>query len=226
MTTHPILWSFRRCPYAMRARLAISSAGVTVELREILLRDKPMSFLAASAKATVPVLQCVDGRVIDQSRDIMVWALDQNDPEGWLTPPYVDSGHVDAFFDWLDGPFKAHLDRYKYASRFDLDARLAHRANGAFTLAEFDRLLADQTALSGAQPALLDFASLPFIRQFRIADPEWFDAQPWPNLHRWLTEFLASARFAAIMLKYSPWQEGASGVIFPGHLHSDSQPHS
>jgi glutathione S-transferase len=179
----PILWSFRRCPYAMRARLAIAAAGITVELREILLRDKPAAFLAVSDKATVPVLQCTDGRVIDESRDIMLWALDQHDPEGWRAPLDADSGHVDAFFDRLDGPFKTHLDRYKYASRFDPDAALTHRTTGAATLADFDQLLASQPALSGAHLALLDFASLPFVRQFRIADPDWFQAQPWPHLH-------------------------------------------
>lgn len=211
----PILWSFRRCPYAMRARLAIAAAGIAVELREILLRDKPAAFLAASAKATVPVLQCAGGRVIDQSRDIMFWALDQHDPDGWLAPVHADRDHVEAFFERLDGPFKTHLDRYKYASRFDPDEALAHRRSGAATLAGFEQLLAGQPALSGAHPGLLDFASLPFVRQFRIADPDWFDAQPWPHLHRWLADFLNSPRFAAIMRKYSPWQEGAPGVSFP-----------
>ena len=211
----PILWSFRRCPYAMRARLAIAAAGITVELREILLRDKPAAFLAVSDKATVPVLQCTDGRVIDESRDIMLWALDQHDPEGWRAPLDADSGHVDAFFDRLDGPFKTHLDRYKYASRFEPDAALTHRTTGAATIADFDQLLASQPALSGAHLALLDFASLPFVRQFRMADPDWFDAQPWPHLHHWLLDFLDSSRFAAIMQKYSPWQEGTPGIMFP-----------
>ena len=211
----PILWSFRRCPYAMRARLAIAAAGIVVELREILLRNKPKTFLAVSAKATVPVLQCVDGQVIDQSRDIMFWALDQHDPEGWLAPIHADRDYFELFFERLDGPFKTHLDRYKYASRFDPDESLAHRRSGAATLAGFEQQLTGQPALSGAHPGLLDFASLPFVRQFRIADPDWFDAQPWPHLHSWLADFLNSPRFAAIMRKYSPWQEGAPGVSFP-----------
>ena len=211
----PILWSFRRCPYAMRARLAIAAAGITVELREILLRDKPLAFLAASAKATVPVLQCADGRVIDQSRDIMFWALDQHDPDGWLAPVHADGDHVEVFFARLDGAFKMHLDRYKYASRFNPDEAIAHRRWGAATLADFEQVLTAQPALSGSHPGLLDFASLPFVRQFRIADSYWFDTQPWPHLHRWLADFLGSPRFAAIMRKYSPWQEGAPGVSFP-----------
>ena len=214
----PILWSFRRCPYAMRARLAILAAGIAVELREIRLRDKPAAFLAASAKATVPVLQCVNGRVIDQSRDIMFWALYQHDPDGWLAPVHADRDHVEAFFERLDGPFKTHLDHYKYASRFDPEEALAHRRRGASTLAGFEKLLTGQPALSGTHPGLLDYASLPFVRQFRIADSDWFDAQPWPNLHRLLADFLDSPRFAAIMEKYSPWQEGAPGVSFPSYL--------
>jgi glutathione S-transferase len=211
----PILWSFRRCPYAMRARLAIAAAGITVELREILLRDKPAAFLAVSDKATVPVLQCTDDRVIDESRDIMLWALDQHDPEGWRAPLDADSGHVDAFFDRLDGPFKTHLDRYKYASRFDPDAALTHRTTGAATLADFDQLLASQPALSGAHLALLDFASLPFVRQFRIADPNWFDNQSWPHLHAWLGGFLDSARFLLMMQKYPQWSPDGQSIAFP-----------
>ena len=199
----------------MRARLAIAASGMAVELREILLRDKPAAFLAASAKATVPVLQCAGGRVIDQSRDIMFWALDQHDPDGWLAPFSADRDHVEAFFERLDGPFKMHLDRYKYASRLDSDESVSHRQEGAVTLAGFEQLLTVQPALSGAHQGLLDFASLPFVRQFRIADPDWFDAQPWPHLHRWLADFLNSRRFAVIMRKYSLWREGAPGVSFP-----------
>ena len=211
-----ILWSFRRCPYAMRARLAIASAGVIVELREIVLRNKPAAFIAASAKATVPVLVLSDQGVLQESRDIMFWALNRNDPENWLAPWRADQAGVDAFFDHIDGPFKTHLDRYKYASRFDADAAIEHRAAGAKTLAVLDGMLAKQTNLSGENLAILDFACLPFIRQFRIADEDWFDAQPWPHLHPWLQAFLASPRFAAVMHKYQPWQDGDEAITFPG----------
>ena len=115
----PIFWSFRRCPYAMRARLALRSAGIKVELREILLRDKPAAFLTVSKTKTVPVLELADGEVIEESRDIMFWALKYaHDPEGWLAPFYKDESAVAAFFERLDGPFKQDLDRYKYATRF------------------------------------------------------------------------------------------------------------
>ena len=211
----PIFWSFRRCPYAIRARLAVCSAGIRVGLREILLRDKPTAFLKASPKGTVPVVELADGTVLEKSRDVMQWALLQNDPDGWLDVQRRDPDYTAAFLDVLDGPFKAHLDHYKYASRFDPRASLEHRAAGAAILAEFNARLAVWPALSGEKNGLLDFAALPFVRQFRIADPVWFDAQPWPHLNRWLQAFLNSSQFASVMKKYAVWQEGNDGVAFP-----------
>jgi glutathione S-transferase len=215
MTSLPVLWSFRRCPYAMRARLAIAASGQRVVLREILLRDKPAAFVDASPKATVPVLQLADGTVIDESRDIMIWALTHADPDGWLAVWQRDRDAALLFLEHLDGPFKAHLDRYKYASRYDRSAAVMHRDSGAVFLVDLDRTLSGQAALSGAAAGLLDFASLPFVRQFRIADPLWFDMQPWPHLHRWLSAFLTSARFAMVMHKYAPWDAAASPILFP-----------
>ena len=217
----PIFWSFRRCPYAMRARLAVRSAGIKVELREILLRDKPSAFLAASATKTVPVLELDDGRVIEESRDIMFWALKTaQDPEGWLAPHTKDAGAVSAFFERLDGPFKQHLDRYKYATRFAenkkviAENQVIHRTEGAVFLGEIEALLSKQACLSGAKIGILDFGCLPFIRQFRLADMHWFDAQDWPHLHRWLAAFLVSDRFCQIMEKYPPWQPEQAPVYF------------
>ena len=212
---HPVFWSFRRCPYAMRARLAVCSAGIEVELREILLRDKPDAFLRASPKATVPVVELSDGTVLEESRDVMQWALAQNDPDGWLAVQHRDPQGTATFLDALDGPFKTHLDRYKYASRFDPGAALEHRGAGAAMLADFDAKLGSQPSLSGKKNGLLDFAALPFVRQFRIADPAWFDAQPWPHLHHWLQAFLESRLFASVMRKYAVWEEGGDGVTFP-----------
>ena len=217
-----IFWSFRRCPYAMRARLAVCSAGIRVELREILLRDKPDAFLRASPKGTVPVVELADGTVLEESRDVMQWALSQNDPDGWLDVQHQDPDHTAAFLDALDGPFKTHLDRYKYASRFDPDTALEHRAAGAAMLAEFETRLAARPSLSGEKNGLLDFATLPFVRQFRIANPVWFDAQPWPHLHRWLQAFLESQQFASVMKKYTVWQEGDDGVVFPETMERES----
>ena len=144
-----------------------------------------------------------------------MWALSQKDPEGWLDIMTADPGYVAAFFENLDGPFKTHLDRYKYASRYDASAAEHHRTEGAAILAEFDRTLTVQAALSGKKAGVLDYASLPFVRQFRIADPDWFDAQDWKQLHRWLGDFLESPRFAAVMEKYTPWKPDEAGITFP-----------
>jgi glutathione S-transferase len=163
----------------------------------------------------VPVLDLLDGTVIEESLDIMMWALGVNDPDGWLDTWQRQPDEVKTFLDNVDGPFKQDLDRYKYASRFEASAAWHHRENGAQFLAELDRLLEATGALSGSGLGLMDFAILPFIRQFRIADSEWFDAQPWPCLHHWLQEFLGSAAFLGVMLKYPPWQDGAEAIYFP-----------
>ena len=211
----PIFWSFRRCPYAMRARLAIAASGQKVQLREILLRDKPADFLATSPKGTVPVLKLENGQVIDESRDIMFWALRLNDPENWLAVWWQNPASTMTFLDRLDGAFKHDLDRYKYASRCDHDAKLVHRDSGAAFLTELDQDLQQTGALSGPQLGLLDFASLPFVRQFRIADPNWFDNQSWPQLHAWLGGFLDSARFQLVMQKYPQWSSDGESIFFP-----------
>ena len=199
-----ILYSFRRCPYAMRARLALASAGIQVELREILLRDKAPELLAASPKATVPVL-VLGGEVIDESYDIMLWALAQRDPENWL------SGRDDALMSQIDGPFKTALDQYKYS---DSGAESA-RDQAAEILFKLDETLQAQPFLSGQQFGLADAATLTFIRQFANVDIPWFNAKPWLNLRGWLEDFLASVRFQAIMQKHPKWQAGDPATLFP-----------
>ena len=205
----PVLYSFRRCPYAMRARLAIYSAGLETELREILLRDKAPEFLEASPKGTVPVVTA-GALVLEESLDIMEWALDQNDPEGWLDVPQSMRDLIAE----CDGPFKAALDRYKYPNRYDSDP-LAERQKGADFLAKLNTLLKGSDCLYGPKPTLPDMAILPFIRQFANTDRAWFDAQDWPRLHSWLAAFLASDRFVAIMDKYPMWRSGDPVTVFP-----------
>ena len=210
MTTLPILWTFRRCPYAMRARLAIWSSGQKVALREILLKDKPAPFLAASPKATVPVVQ--DGDiVIEQSREVMLWALGRNDPEGWLEMP--QEGH--ALIDTSDGPFKTALDHTKYAVRFPDRDEAEERAKAMVFLTELNDRLTQSRFLMGSRRSLADMAILPFVRQFANTDRDWFDAQGLGPLTKWLDDFLASDRFRAIMTKYPPWQNGQDQVLFP-----------
>ncbi|MCC5954748.1 MAG: glutathione S-transferase [Natronohydrobacter sp.] len=203
----PVLWSFRRCPYAIRARLAIRCSGVSVELREILLREKPAAFLAASPSWTVPCLVTPDG-VIDESLDIMAWALGQNDPEGWLDMPPEG-------MDWIarcDGSFKHALDRVKYASRYPDQDRAAHLATACAFL---DDLEAQLDGWIFARPTLADMAILPFVRQFAFIDKGRFDAQPLPRVQHWLTQFLASDGFAAVMHKNPPWQQDQPVLSFP-----------
>ncbi len=203
MTT---LYSFRRCPYAMRARLALLASGARFELREIVLRDKPAAMLAASPKGTVPVLQLDDGRVIDESLDIMLWALGRNDPERWLAG--YDAALVEAF----DTQFKHHLDRYKYAERHDADP-IAHRDAGLALLAQLDARLADSADLCGPQRTLSDMAIFPFVRQFAAVDPDGFAALPIARAQAWLARHVASPLFEQAMQRFAPWTPGDPPIV-------------
>lgn len=206
----PTLWSFRRCPYAMRARLGIVCAGLTVELREIKLRDKPQAFLDTSPSATVPALRHAGG-VIDESLDIMIWALRQSDPQGLLDMPQTGWDLITR----NDGPFKAALDHTKYTTRYpDLDPH-KERATAMDFLCDLNDMLTGQSWLYGANPTLADYAIVPFVRQFAYIDRDWFDAQDWPALRLWLDRYLDSALFTQIMPKFAPWQEGDPAVTFP-----------
>lgn len=196
----PILYSFRRCPYAMRARLALASAAITFEHREVLLRDKPAAMLSASVKGTVPVL-VTSQKVIDESFDIMLWALAQNDPETWLNVP-VEAHELIAH---ADGPFKSALDKYKYASRFPENDATENRTTASEFLFQLNEMLNNSTYLYGPAPSLADMAIAPFVRQFAHVDLDWFNLQPWPDLSRWLTDFKTSERFLAIMTKHPVW---------------------
>jgi glutathione S-transferase len=204
----PVLYSYRRCPYAMRARMALWLAGVVVELREVKLAAKPPALLAASPKGTVPVLVLADGTVIDQSLDIMRWALSHNDPEGWL------AGDDAALIAANDGPFKHHLDRAKYPGRYDEDGITDHRAAALALLAPLEARLAEADHLTGETRAFTDIALFPFIRQFAAIDPEWFAAQPLPHLQGWQARLLASDLFGAVMGKFAVWQAGDPPVLF------------
>lgn len=191
----------------MRARLALLASRQQVELREVVLRDKPDEFLAVSPSGTVPCLMAGD-TVLDESLDIMIWALSQNDPQGWLD--MSKAGH--ALIARADGPFKHALDRTKYAARYPEEDAAEHRAYASAFLADLDAQLGDWLY---ERPTLADYAILPFVRQFAFIDKTWFDAQPWPNLQRWLETFLASPEFNAIMDKYPQWRAGDPAIRFP-----------
>jgi glutathione S-transferase len=213
MPALPVLYSFRRCPYAMRARLALASSGLPHELREVALRSKPAELLAASPKGTVPVLALPGGEVIDESLDVMLWALRQRDPDGWLEG---DLPGMMALIAGNDGGFKQHLDRYKYPNRYNGehggDAQRfgeSHRAAGATWLASLQHRLDEQNFLFAGRASLADMAVLPFVRQFAHTDAAWFAAQPWPQLTAWLAQFEASALYQSVMDKHAPWQATA-----------------
>ena len=205
--TQAILYSFRRCPYAMRARLALAISGLQLELREVVLRDKPQSLLDISAKATVPVLITTDNEVIDESIDIMVWALEQADPNGWLTGlDDHQKSEAKRIIDHNDGDFKYFLDRYKYADRYPEHSQEYYRQQAEKTLSDLEQRLQENGYLVSATASLADMAVLPFIRQFAFADKAWFDTAPYPALQQWLADFIASSLFASIMHKYPQWQ--------------------
>ncbi len=210
MTGHskPVLYSFRRCPFAMRARLALAVSGTRCELREVKLGAKPALMLAASPKGTVPVLVRPDGGVIDESLDTMRWALAHHDPEGWLA--HDDAALIAA----NDGAFKQDLDGYKYPQRHAGDP-LAFRERGLAFLREIDARLSAGGQLCGSRRGLADAAIMPFVRQFATVDREWFDSLPLAHLQSWLYGHLASDLFAAIMHRVSPWSPSAPPVFFP-----------
>lgn len=211
----PVLYSFRRCPYAMRARLAMAVSGEPHELREVVLKNKPAEMLAASPKGTVPVLVLPGGEVIDESLDVMLWALRRNDPEGWIASPQSSLDDMLGLVAGNDGAFKRSLDRYKYPNRYpeesagDAEAfAQLQRGLGAAWLLKLDGMLAGGW-LFGTHASLADMALLPFVRQFAHTDAAWFAAQPWPQLQAWLARFEASALYEDVMGKHAPWQAGA-----------------
>lgn len=225
----PILYSFRRCPYAMRARLAIRSAGITVVVREVVLRDKPKALLQASSKATVPVLVLDTGVVIEESTEIMQWALRQNDPEHLLERFSEDSqkstrenkklqgtpGEVQALIAENDGSFKQALDRYKYADRHPEATQTDYRQMAEIFVAKLESRLLLKSHLMGNRQTFVDLAILPFIRQFAGVEPSWFASAPYPRVRAWLNYFMTSEQFETVMQKYPKWQENDPETLFP-----------
>lgn len=211
---YPIFYSFRRCPYAIRARLAIAYTGLTVELREVLLRDKPQALQDISPKATVPVLQLANGTVLDESLDIMRWALKQQDNQSWLGEKY--SAETDSLISCNDGKFKYFLDRYKYSDRYPEFSSVYYRQQAEIFLAGLERRLGQSTYLCAGHSTLADAAIFPFIRQFSMVDQQWFDSSSYRALQTWLQRWLESPLFLAVMDKYQPWHPGGLQQRFGG----------
>ena len=211
----PILYSFRRCPYAMRARLALAYSGTHCILREVLLRNKPQALLDISPKGTVPVLVTTEGSVLDESLDIMEWALARHDPASWCPASPEEKERTDRLIKINDGPFKYHLDRYKYPGRYDNEDPAVHRQHAFAFIGELDKSLSSGF-LGGTRFALADAAILPFVRQFAATDANWFQEAAPERVKDWLADFLDSSRLAVIMEKVRPWDE---------HGDHDTPPH-
>jgi glutathione S-transferase len=211
--TAPILYSFRRCPFAIRARLALKAAGVTVVLREVALRDKPAALLDISPKGTVPVLRLPGGQVLEQSLEVMRWALTANDPLHWLDA--AEDAEVRTLTALNDGPFKAALDRYKYAPRHPERPAQAWRDDAVELMLEpLNARLSARHFLLRDTPSLADMALLPFVRQFAAVEPAWFEAAPLANLRRWLETLTATPLFESVMVRRTAWRTGDEDVLF------------
>lgn len=194
-----ILYSYRRCPYAMRARMALKIAGVEVVIREISLRDKPAHMLQVSPKGTVPVLVLQDGQVIEQSLEIMQWALKTHALQANIH--VAPRASVLELISENDDAFKRALDAYKYPERHPNKMQIQHRADGEVFLHKLENLLQENLYLFGAIPSLADIAIFPFVRQFAAVDSAWFDSSPYPKLKSWLRMLVESELFTSIMEK-------------------------
>ena len=205
MSYVPILYSYRRCPYAMRARMALKNSGIDVEIREISLKEKPSSMLKASPKGTVPVLILPNGKIIDQSLDIMLWALGNQDSTNWIQEEVQTNANDLIAIN--DGEFKKLLDRYKYPQRYqDLPADVLRQAIHV-QIEPLNQLLSQNKFLLGDSISIADVAIFPFIRQFSMVDPRWFKSSPYESLKRWLDYFLNSELFNSVMDKYPVWKD-------------------
>ena len=206
MSSHrPVLYSFRRCPYAMRARMALIQSGIDLEHREILLKNKPPSMLEASPKGTVPVLVLPDNTVFEQSFDVMLWALQQNDPQNWLGDNNAFLKQGLPLIEQCDGAFKSALDRYKYADRHPLSAE-EYRQQAMPFLTQLDELLQQNRQLLTDKITIADVAIMPFVRQFAAVDRAWFDQCGLSGLGNWLDQLIDSPLFEKAMQKHSLWQ--------------------
>ena len=210
----PILYSFRRCPYAMRARTALVYAGIQCEIREISLRDKPSAMLELSPKGTVPVLQLPNGTVLEESLDIVDWACTQDMGDDFYIGSAEEQEDMRSLIQKNDTEFIRYSHRYKYASRFPEEKLEDNRSQAEAFVAELEQRLQANIFLFADKPSIADIAVFPFIRQFSMVDEDWFYAQPYPKLQAWLDGFKSSDVFATVMMKYDIWAEGAEDIAF------------
>lgn len=208
-----ILYSFRRCPYAMRARLALLQSGTRVEIREVKLSQKPPEFIQSSEKATVPVLVLDSGQVLDESLDIMRWALSVNDPELWLDDELQQQ--TDSVILENDDSFKQSLDLYKYFDRYPQHDQIVYRQQAESFLQKLEGLLIINPFILAERMTLVDIAIMPFIRQFAGVEPAWFANCDYPQVRKWLNKLLSLELFRLVMTKYDFWKAGDTTIYFP-----------
>ena len=208
----PVFYSFRRCPYCMRAHMALRYCGVKVELREVDLQNYPPQALEISAKATVPVFQLTDGTVIDESWDILKWALTQNDPDHWLGENNEHALDAEILIETNDYSFKEDLDRYKYADRHPEHSQEHYRTSCEEYIEELEDMLSESSYLLADQLSLADIGVFPFVRQFSLVDKEWFDQAPYPRVRQWLNTLIGTELFTVAFQKHELWQQGAPAV--------------
>ena len=207
-----ILYSFRRCPYCMRAHMALKYSGIKVELREVDLQDYPPQALKISAKATVPVLQLADGTVIDESWDILKWALTQNDPENWSGKNNEHALDAEILIETNDFSFKEDLDHYKYADRHPEHSEEHYRKACEVFIEELEDMLSENRYLLADELSLADIGVFPFVRQFSLVDKEWFEQAPYPRVRQWLNKLINSELFNDVFQKHELWQESAPAI--------------
>ncbi|MGI1679072.1 MAG: glutathione S-transferase [Cellvibrionaceae bacterium] len=203
--TRPILYSFRRCPYAIRARMVLHYSNIDFEHREVVLKNKPLSMLSYSPKGTVPVLVLDGGVVIEESREIIDWSLSESDPDGW--GKNLESTKNQELIEANDTSFKYYLDRYKYFERYPNNSQTFYREKAEEFLDTLNSLLKQHAYLSSSKFSVVDVAIFPFVRQFAFVDKAWFDQTEYSYLKQWLENILESDMFSAVMKKYKPWQD-------------------
>ena len=208
----PVLYSFRRCPYCMRAHMALKYSGIEVELREVDLQNYPPQAVEISPKATVPVLQLPDGTVIDESWDILKWALAQNDPDHWLGENNEFALDAEILIETNDFSFKEDLDRYKYADRHPEHSEQHYRRSCEEYIEELEDMLSENSYLLSNQLSLADIGVFPFVRQFSLVDKDWFDQAPYPRVRQWLNELISTELFLNAFQKHELWQQGSPAV--------------
>ena len=203
---YPILYTFRRCPYAMRARFAIRSSKIMVEVREIKLKEKPSEFLKSSPKGTVPVLITKSGEVLEESLDIINWALNINDPHKWLADGKLEKKEITNLLDDFEMKFKINLDKYKYPNRFSGVDQYLYRDKNLCFLEKLNSYLKKNKSLNSEHLTLIDYAIFPFVRQFRNVDKDWFDKLNFSLLNSWINQIIDSEDFSSIMEKFKKWE--------------------